>query len=90
MIIPDLPHEKITDPNAQDYMHPAWFLTLTQLFSQLQQNFSNEGTNVPVQSTANVSQIANGTKDVRFLYDNEAKELRLLVNGSVLTVPTTP
>jgi len=84
MITPNLPTGKWVDEKG----HPTATVIgiFSQMFSEMQNNLSNEGYKVPQQSTATVSAL-NTTKSIgALLYDSDTNELKVNINGTFRVV----
>jgi hypothetical protein len=86
MKIPNFVDEKIVGEGGK--LTDSWKQLLTVLFSQLQQNLSNEGHVVPSQNTTDMTTILsdaakeNGT----LLYDETTHELKVKIGGLIKTI----
>jgi hypothetical protein len=79
MKIPFLQRGPIADKSGN--LTPNWEGTLNELFTQLQQNVSEEGFVMPSQSTSNIARLTqsqNGT----VVYDNDTHEMKVNINGT--------
>jgi len=84
-------------PNFQDIqftnkdgsLHPIWKGILTQLFTELQINNSNSGTVIPSKTDTEVGVILPTRPNFSMLGETNTGNLRILINGTVKTIPTT-
>lgn len=94
MNVPNLPGMgtplTVTDPaTGHGHIHPDWYKYFTQLTNELQVNMSEEGTSIPQQNTANIAKIQNNIFTPRFIYDEQAQEPKVWVNGVFKTITTS-
>lgn len=86
MKTPSVPQVKFIMPDGD--AHPQWREYFRELSIALQQNLSDEGYNIPPQSSANIA-ILNNAKSIRNLvYDNTAHVLKINLNGVFKTIQT--
>ena len=90
-IMPDLPREHpIVDKNGM--INDYWALFFDNLTSVLQNNYSNEGVQIPSQTAANIADLAATTPSVpdganirlsnaNILYDSTNNEFKGNING---------
>lgn len=89
MNVPNLPH--IDEPitlNGKN-INPQWYRAIEQLFTQLQQNLSEEGLSVPQQSTGNISILQASTPKPSILYNKETHQPLISVNGVYKVIQTS-
>lgn len=92
MNIPNLPNKNVSllDPNSPSQMHPLWHNFFDQLLTQLQQNVSQEGFNLPEQSTSNIGLLQAGSPDSRtIIYNNDTHKYMVQENGTFKTITTS-
>lgn len=89
MNIPNLPHVSIPLVTATGHIHPTWYQWFTQTNNEMQVNQSQEGTTIPMQSTANISTIENSSPTPRFVYDQDLNTVKVAINGVFKTVTTS-
>lgn len=86
MKIPSVPQVQFITKEGD--AHPQWREFFRELSIALQQNLSDEGYNIPPQSTDNIT-LLNNAKSVRNLvYDSTAHELKINLNGTFKTIQT--
>lgn len=91
MKIPNFENVQFT---RQGYLTEEWQNILQELFTSLQNNLSNEGFQIPQQTTANIAALetqfaAAPNPAVYFgnlLYDIDANELKVNINGTFRVV----
>lgn len=86
-IIPNFQSSQFVDKNGN--LMPNWQITLNQLFNQLQSYLSNEGLKVPQQTTANINTLNTDKSIGVLLYDSNANELKVNINGVFKTITTS-
>lgn len=74
--------------NKDGFLTDVWKQILTQLFTELQVNLSNEGYIVPKQSSSSVN-LLNGVKYTGALvYNEDTNKLMANINGTFVEVQT--
>jgi hypothetical protein len=68
---------------------PEWKQILSELFTQMQKNLSDEGLTAPAQSTANIASLTGTEKNGAILYDSDTDQLKVNLNGVIKTVTTS-
>lgn len=92
MNIPNLPNRNVSlvDPSNKNQMHPLWHNFFDQLLTQLQQNVSQEGFNLPEQTTSNIALLQTGSPDSRtMIYNNTTHKYMVQENGTFKTITTS-
>ncbi len=86
MNIPNFENIKFVD--GRGYLTEQWQFILQQLFTQMQNNLSNEGLNVPQQPTTTINQLNTNASKGNLLYDDTTDELKVNIAGTfrVITV----
>lgn len=94
MNIPNLP--RATTPltitmmgSSEGTIHPDWYKYFSQLTNELQINQSEEGTSIPQKNTADIEKIQANIFTPRFIYDEQAQEPKVWVNGVFKTITTS-
>lgn len=77
---------KIVDKDGM--LTDTWKQILSQLFAQLQINYSKEGLSVPSQTTDNINQLSSSEKAGSLFYDSDSHELKVNINGSIKKITT--
>lgn len=101
VLIPNLPpiHQELMQQvklsegegkNKRYHMHPIWHDFFSQLTTALQKTISQEGVGVPAQTTSNIAALNVPSKNFTLIADNETNELKVLLNGVVNVINTTP
>lgn len=75
---------KVANQNGD--IHQDLFNYLGQLVQQLQANLSDEGYVLPKQPTANITALTSAQSVGAMLYDSDANELKVNINGAWKTV----
>jgi hypothetical protein len=86
-IIPNFQNVKLVNKDGTPTASAQ--LMFTQLFTQLQNYLSNEGLKVPLQTTANISELNIDKSTGALLYDQQTHELKVNINGEFKTVQTS-
>jgi len=93
MNIPNLPRMDtpltINDQMGRGTIHPDWYKYFSQLTNELQINQSEEGTSIPQKNTADIAKIQANIFTPRFIYDEQAQEPKVWVNGVFKTITTS-
>lgn len=79
----------LIDPDKDNHMHPTWHLFFTQLLQEMQNNLSQQGLNIPQQSTDNISKIQSGNPLPSFLVNSDTGEPYVLVNNVFKKITTS-
>lgn len=90
MNIPNLPHNSTPLVTSDGMIHPDWYSFLTQVTNEMQINLSEEGTQIPKQSTANIAKIQSNLFSPRFVYNETTQKPMVWVNGAFENITTTP
>ncbi len=69
-------------------LHPVWNQTLQQLFTQMQQNLSDQGFKIPQQPTATVTKLNNAQSTSALIIDSDTNELKVNLGGTFKVVQT--
>lgn len=79
MNIPSFIKTKISNQDG----HPTdeFIQIFNQLFSQLQNNLSDEGYKVPQQNTSTITELNTQGSIGALIYDNETHQLKINING---------
>ena len=86
MNIPNFLDAQITDKNG--FLTDVWRQLFTQLLTELQLNFSNEGFIIPKQTSSNIT-VLNGMKYIGALvYNEDTNKLMININGTFVDVQT--
>ena len=86
MNIPNFINTKIVNENGE--LTETWRDVITQLFTQLQLNVSDEGFMIPNQPTANVSALGGTDSNGAMLYDSDKNLFKGNVNGTFKQIIT--
>jgi hypothetical protein len=86
MSIPNFIDTKFTDKEGN--LTDTWKMILSQLFSHLQNNLSQEGIKVPQQTTANIGILDNINSLGALIYDKDTNELKVNINGTFKVIAT--
>lgn len=91
MNIPNLPNIllPLINPDKKDQMHPTWHLFFSQLLQELQNNLSQQGINIPNQTTENISKIQNGNPLSSFITNSDTGEPYVSINGVFKKIMTS-
>lgn len=81
MNIPNLPNIQTPLVEKDRTMNSYWYLFFTQLNQELQSNVSQEGINIPAQTTSNIAKIQNGSPSPSIIANKETGDFYLSVNG---------
>jgi phage-related holin len=86
MSIPNFIDSKFVDENGN--LTDTWKMILSQLFSHLQNNLSQEGIKVPQQTTSNIGILDNINSLGALIYDKDTNELKVNINGTFKVIAT--
>lgn len=87
MILPNLTDIKVA--NNDGSMHEDFKGLMTQLIQTLQQSLSDEGYDLPKQTTDNVNLLNTAQSEGRILYNNDTKQAMINLNGTFKTITTS-
>ena len=87
MKIPNFVNERFVDEKG--YLTDTWRLILTKLFTELQNNASDEGLIAPNQSAAIIAQLNLARYKGAFLYNTDTNKAIVNINGTFKDVLTT-
>lgn len=79
MLIPNFLDSKVIEEDGT--LTNTWKQILSSLFAQLQRSISEEGVQIPSQSTENINKISGTDTIGRLLYDSTTNELKINING---------
>lgn len=85
MNIPTFINDKFVDESG--YLTDTWRNVLTQLFTELQSNASNESLVVPQQTTTDIAKLTNYKGGL--VYDSTTNQLKVNINGTFKVVTVT-
>lgn len=88
MKVPNFINSQIVDKNG--HLTESWQQIFIQLFSELQNNVSNEGLIAPNQPTSNLSLLGGTQKNGSILYDKDRDEGVICKNGEYKRIVTEP
>lgn len=83
MNVPNFVQDKLVDSNGN--LSDSWQLVITQLLTELQKNFSNEGLVSPSQSATNIANLSNSTNGT-LVYDETNHAMKVNINGVFKTI----
>lgn len=86
MSIPNFIDCKFVDKDGK--LTDTWKMILSQLFSHLQNNLSQEGIKIPQQTTTNIGLLNNIKSLGSLIYDKDTNELKVNINGTFKVVAT--
>ena len=90
MNIPNFLNARFVDEKG--FLTEQWQQILMQLFSELQNNCSNEGLKVPMQSNAEpekiIDKLNNEKSKSALLYDSDTNKLLISLNGTFKEIQT--
>lgn len=86
MNIPNFINEQMVDENG--YLTDTWRQVLSELFTQLQLNLSDESIIVPQQTTAKIAQLSTTDYEGGLLYDSDTDQLKVNLAGTFKVVQT--
>lgn len=91
MNVPNLPNIllPLVDPNKQNQMHPTWHLFFSQLLQEMQNNLSQQGINIPSQTTANINTIQSANPLPSFVTNSDTGEPYVAINGVFKKITTS-
>ena len=87
MKIPNFINERFVDENG--HLTETWQLILTKLFTELQNNASDEGLVMPRQSAANIAQLNLTKYTGALVYNDDTNKAMVNINGTLKEVLTT-
>lgn len=88
MKIPDFLDSPLVDKNGM--LTPEWATTFAVLFTEMQNNLSDEGINLPRQPTVNIDQLTGDQSIGAVIYDNDLDVAKVNLAGTWVTIDTTP
>ncbi len=86
MKVPSVPQVKFITESGD--AHPYWRQYFKELSIALQKNLSDEGYNIPQQSTDNLTVLNNAKSIGNLVIDSTAHELKINLNGVFKTIQT--
>jgi hypothetical protein len=86
MKIPNLVNEQFVD--KEGHLTDTWRMILTQLFTQLQINASDEGLVMPSQKTSDIADL-DLDKHGAMVYDKNTNQAKVNINGTFKVISTT-
>lgn len=87
MIIPNFIDIKVVDEKG--YFTPEWREIMNTLFTQMQNNLSEEGIQLPLQDDTNVGLLNNSKSKARLLYNSDTNKAIVNINGTYKEILTT-
>lgn len=75
--------------NKDGTIHPELHELLSELITQLQNNLSDEGIQVPLQPTSNIILLNTPQSTGRFIYDSTEDLAKVNINGTFKTITTS-
>jgi len=86
MNVPNLPHPEVPIISENGKIHDSWYRFFTQLTSECQNNLSEEGLNIPTQTTNDINTLQTANPLPSFVYDSNKHAVMVAINGVYKTV----
>lgn len=84
-----IPIAELKEEDGKYYFTPQMANMFIQLFTELQQNLSNEGFKIPQQTTSNINILDNALSTAAIIYDSDTNEFKGNVDGVFKTFTLT-
>ena len=89
MNIPNLPHPAIPIATKSGHMSHDWYRFFSQFITESQKNLSEEGLNIPQQTSSQISVLQAGIPLPSIIYNKETNKPLISVNGVYKEIVTS-